>query len=107
MKKINTHKLAIAKRMPMVTERWGTKVGSVVRRMVRRTSRQYKKVAMNVPRTNWVAVSRMKLRRSRGPNCEDASERATKVSEKTTPAMVIIDPAMVCKTALAPSAPPV
>lgn len=48
----------------------------------------------------------MKLRRIRGPNCDEASDNATKVSENTTPAIVIIEPAMVCSTALAPSAPP-
>ena len=48
-----------------------------------------------MPRTSWVIVSRMKLRKSREPYCEDASDRATSVSENTTPAMVIIEPAMV------------
>ena len=41
------------------------------------------------------------------PHWEVVSERATSVIEKTTPAMVIMDPAMVPRTALAPSAPPV
>ncbi len=62
---------------------------------------------MNVPRTTCVAESRMKLRSRRGPSWDEASDRATNVIEKTTPAMVIIDPAMIPSTALAPSAPPV
>ena len=62
---------------------------------------------MKVPSTTWLLVSRMKLRSSRGPNCDEASDRATRVREKTTPAMVIIEPATVPSTALAPSAPPV
>jgi hypothetical protein len=36
-----------------------------------------------------------------------ANDKATSVIEKTTPATVIIDPAMIPSTALAPSAPPV
>jgi hypothetical protein len=36
-----------------------------------------------------------------------ADDKATSVIEKTTPATVIIDPAMTPSTALAPSAPPV
>jgi hypothetical protein len=47
------------------------------------------------------------LRSRRGPSCDEASERATKVIEKTTPAIVIIDPAMAPSKELAPSAPPV
>lgn len=49
----------------------------------------------------------MKLRSKRGPSWDEASERVTNVIEKTTPATVIIDPAMIPSTALAPSAPPV
>ena len=60
-----------------------------------------------MPITTWLIASRMKLRRSRGPNCEEASVRAIKVSEKTTPAMVIIEPATVLRMAVAPSALPV
>ena len=44
------------------------------------------------------------------PQCwcgHEASDDATKVIEKTTPAMVIIDPAMAPSKELAPSAPPV
>ena len=48
----------------------------------------------------------MKLRSIRGPNCEEASESATRVIEKTTPAMVTIEPAMVDITWLAPSLSP-
>ena len=62
---------------------------------------------MNVPRTTCVMRSRMKLRSRRGPSWDEVSERATNVIEKTTPAMVIIDPAMTPSMALAPSAPPV
>jgi hypothetical protein len=62
---------------------------------------------MNVPRTTCVVESRMKTRNRRGPSWDEASERATSVIEKTTPAIVIIDPAMTPITALAPSAPPV
>ena len=64
------------------------------------------KVEMKVPMTTWLVVSRMKLRSRRGPNCEEASVSATRVSEKTTPAMVIMDPAMVPRMVSAPSAPP-
>ena len=64
-------------------------------------------MATNVPSTTWLVVSRMKLRSRRGPNCDDASDSATRVIEKTTPAMVIIEPAIVLSTRLAPSAPPV
>jgi len=62
---------------------------------------------MNVPRTTCVVESRIKLRSRRGPSWEEVSDRATKVIEKTTPAMAIIDPATIPSTALAPSAPPV
>src|SRR5665811_1717306 len=73
--------------------------------MVRSTSKQYRKVATNVPSTIWVLVSRMKLRSKRGPSCDEVRDRATRVIEKTTPAMVIIDPAMAPSKELDPSAP--
>ena len=41
--------------------------------------------------TSCVPRSFMKFRRSRGPNCEEASVRVTIVIEKTTPATVIVE----------------
>ena len=70
----------------------GTKATSSARRTVRSTSRQYTKVATKVPSTTWFAVSRMKLRSSRGPNWDEASDSTTSVIEKTVPAMAIIEP---------------
>jgi hypothetical protein len=61
------------------------------------------KLATNVPRTNWILLSRMKFRSRRGPNCEDARLRATMVMEKVTPVTVIMDAAMVDKIDRAPS----
>ena len=61
---------------------------------------------MKVPSTTWVVVFGMKLRSKRGPSCEEVSDRATSVIEKTTPVIVIIDPVTVAIKALAPSAPP-
>lgn len=48
----------------------------------------------------------MKLRRSRGPNCCDAVVRPTMVMEKVRAATVIMEPAMVERSARAPSGPP-
>jgi len=47
------------------------------------------------------------LRSRPGPNWDEASDKATSVIENTTPAIVIIEPAMAPRTVLAPSAPPV
>jgi len=99
--------LTMASRTPTLTDRCGTKATSSARRTVRSTNRQYTKVATKVPSTTWLAVSRMKLRSSRGPSWDDASDSATSVIEKTVPAMAIIDPATVPSSRLAPSAPPV
>ena len=98
--------LTIASSTPMLTDRCGTKATSSARRMVRSTSRLYTNVATKVPSTTWLAVSRMKLRSRRGPNCDEASDIATSVIENTVPAMAIIDPATVPSSRLAPSAPP-
>jgi hypothetical protein len=49
----------------------------------------------------------MKLHRTRGPNCEEACASATTRIEKVTPAIPIIEAAMVESTWRAPSAPPV
>lgn len=48
----------------------------------------------------------MKLRSKRGVNCDEARERTTSVMENTTPAIVVIEAAMILSTALAPSGPP-
>ena len=53
-------------------------------------STAYTNVATNVPSVIWVPRSRMELRSIRGPNCVDASVRATIVIEKTTPTTVMI-----------------
>ena len=58
------------------------------------------------PSTIWVPRSFVKLRRRRGPNCEEARVRATIVIEKATPATVMVEPAMVERTLRAPSGPP-
>jgi hypothetical protein len=63
------------------------------------------KVAINVPSTTWVPRSAIKLRSSRGPNCEDANCSATIVTENVMLVIVIIDEAMVAKTCRAPSVP--
>lgn len=63
------------------------------------------KVAIKVPRSAWVPVSRMKLPRRRGPNWDEVSERTTIVMEKTTPAVVIMEPATVERSVRAPSGP--
>lgn len=107
MKKMSTPRLASPSPTPAVTERVGTKTApSSAPRMVRRTSRQNTKVAMNVPSTTWLAVSRMKVCSSRGPSCDDASASAVMVMEKVTPAVLITDPATTLSTARAPSGPP-
>ncbi len=61
---------------------------------------------MKVPSTAWLPRSRMKLRSRRGPNCDEASVSATMVMENTTPATVIIEPAIVDSSERAPSGPP-
>ena len=61
---------------------------------------------MKVPRTTWFPRSRRKPRRSRGPNCEDASDSATRRIENVTPATVIMEPAIVDSSARAPSGSP-
>ena len=48
----------------------------------------------------------MKLRNNRGPNWEEARVSVTIVMEKTTPATVMVELAMVASTLRAPSAPP-
>ena len=60
---------------------------------------------MKVPSTTWLPRSRMKLRKSRGPNCEEASCRVSMVIEKVRPATVIIELAMADRMARAPSGP--
>ena len=59
-----------------------------------------------MPRTNCVPRSFSKVRRRRGPNCEEASVSDTIVTEKTTPATVMVEPAIVASTVRAPSGPP-
>src|SRR5688572_31070716 len=49
----------------------------------------------------------MKLRRTRGPNCEEACASATTRIEKVTPAIPIVEDAIAESTSRAPSAPPV
>ena len=65
----------------------------------------YKKVEMNTPNTVWLIRSLINPSNSLGPYWEEANERTTIVIEKTTPAIVIIEPAIVERTALALSAP--
>ena len=60
---------------------------------------------MKVPSTSWLPRSRMKLRNSRGPNCEEASCRVSMVMEKVSPATVIIELAIADRMARAPSGP--
>jgi len=67
---------------------------------------QYRKSATKTPSATWFPRSRMKLRRSRGPNWTEARVIATIMIEKTTPATVIIDAATVDSSVRAPSAPP-
>jgi hypothetical protein len=63
-------------------------------------------VATKVPSTTWLPGSRRKWRSSRGPYCELVSDSATIVIEKTTPAVPIIDPAIITSTLRASSARP-
>jgi len=97
MKKMSTATQAIARRTAPATDACGTNAGAASTRswIVRRTSKQYMKVATNVPSTTWLPLSRMNVRRRRGPNCADAWVRAAMVIEKTTPATVMTDPATV------------
>src|SRR5688572_30076212 len=48
----------------------------------------------------------MKLRTRRGPNCDEARDKEAIVIVKVSEATVIIDPAIVASTVLAPSALP-
>src|SRR5690606_37818951 len=64
------------------------------------------KVAMKVPSTNWLAVSRMKLRTRHGPNCVDASDSDAIVIENVSDATVIMEPAIVASSQRATSALP-
>ena len=64
----------------------------------------YTKVATNVPSVSWVPRARMKLRSILGPNCWDASVRATMVTEKITPSTVMIPAASALSSCRAPSA---
>src|SRR5271157_4504972 len=98
-------RLAKASSSPSVTERCGTKRSSSVPLTVRRTSRQYVKVAMKVPSAAWLIRSRTKFRSSRGPNCDDASWRATTGIENATLVIVIIELATAESTAREPSGP--
>jgi len=61
------------------------------------------KVPVNVPSTNWLPRSRMKFDSTSGPYCCEVSDSTTIVSEKTTPATVIMELATVDSTARAPS----
>ncbi len=62
-------------------------------------------VATNVPRVNWLTRSRMKLRSNRGPNCDEASCKATIVIENVRLAIVIIEPATAPSSCREPSGP--
>ncbi len=64
------------------------------------------KVEMKVPSTTWFPRSRMKFCSRRGPSCDDASESAAMVMEKTIPAVLMTEPATTWSTARAPSEPP-
>gem|GEM_PF-5337807 len=59
-----------------------------------------------MPSTSWLPVSSMKLRTRRGPNWLEVRLNTTMVRENTTPATVIMDPAMVESTARAPAGLP-
>jgi hypothetical protein len=67
-------------------------------------STQYTNVATSRPITVWLVRSRMNERITRGDSCELASCKLTIVSEKMTPAVVMVAPAMVVKIQMATSA---
>lgn len=60
-----------------------------------RLNTQYTNVATSKPITTWLSRSRMNQRITRGDSCELASCRLTMVSEKITPAVVMVAPAIV------------
>src|SRR6266511_3184063 len=86
MKKMKTPRLATVIATATVTDRLGTNTpaGSPASRTVRRTRMQYRKSATNTPSATWLPRSRMKLRRSRGPNWTEARVIATIMIEKTS-----------------------
>ena len=57
------------------------------------------------PSTDWLSLSAMKLRNTRGLYWVAADESTTSVIEKITPATVIIEPAIAVSMARAPSVP--
>jgi hypothetical protein len=85
---------ASASTMPSTTASDGTKRTSSTLRMVRSTTTQYANTPTNVPSTICVARSRMKVRRMRGVNWLEACVTASIVSEKVSPATVMIELAM-------------
>jgi hypothetical protein len=91
----------------VVTEMCGTNTlpGSLVTEPSTRTL--YTKVATNTPSVICVPRSRMKLRSIRGPNCVEARVRARMVTEKTTPATVMMAAAIAVRIVREASAPPV
>lgn len=58
-------------------------------------------MATRSPITSWAWRSRTKVRITRGENCWLASCRLTTVSENTTPAVVIIAPAITASSSCA------
>jgi len=70
--------------------------------MCRNVSTQNTKVATSIPMTVWLTRSLMNERITRGENWLLASWRLTTVNEKTTPAVVIVAPATVLSSHVAP-----
>ncbi len=70
------------------------------------TSSVYVNVPINTPSTTWFSRSAVKLRSTRGVNCELASCREMIVTEKTTPVTVMRLPAITLSTARAACALP-
>ena len=98
----------MANSRPRFTDRNGTDAGcdSPSTLTLRRTSRQNTNVPMKVPSTSWLPRSAVKLRSTRGPKCDEVCASAVTVIENTTPATVMVEPAITDSTLRAPSALP-
>ena len=90
----------------MLSARCGTNSPSLWVRTLRSTISEYENVPRKVPSVSWLPRSRVKLRRSRGPICPAARDRAAMVMENTVPATPMVDEATAPSNVRAPVAPP-
>lgn len=102
MKKISTARSSTIDAIDTVIEMCGTNSGPIDTS----AAVAYTKLATKVPSVTWVPRSRMKVRNMRGPNCVEASVKATIVIEKTTPTTVMMAAAMAVSTCRAESGVP-